>query len=101
MKQRPYDRGKGRFLLEDTVEWDGSKYLHKGIVVEVVKYGMYPTITRPPAEYPVVTWPELSGCHCYREHESYVVEDASGKRWWPRVGNLRLVERNNEYCKEG
>jgi hypothetical protein len=94
MKLKPYERGKGRFQLDEAVTWQAGtdKKEHVGRIVEVVKYGMYPAITQPPARYPEVTWPELQGQHYYREHESYVVEDAKGKRWWPRVGNLRRQE---------
>lgn len=69
-------RGKGRFQLHDRVEWLG----HTGVIVEVVKYGMYPG-----------KHPKLLVRGYYREYESYVVEDERGKRWWPRVGNLRLL----------
>ena len=92
---RPYDRGKGRFSLDQTVTWKASKKgkVHKGVIVEVVKYGMYPSVTRPPDQYPVITWPELCTSHYCRDHESYVIEDETGRRWWPRVGNLILVEK--------
>jgi hypothetical protein len=94
VKARPSEKGKGRYQLGDKVGWQASSKtkVHEGKVVEVVKYGMYPSVARPPEKYPVVTWPELMGAHYCREHESYVVEDAKGKRWWPRVGNLDLLE---------
>lgn len=49
--------------------------------MEVVKYGMYPDFH-----------PRLKVRGYYREHESYVVEDSKGRRYWPRVGNLTLCE---------
>lgn len=73
-----HERGQGRFHLHDHVQWLG----HSGKVVEVVKYGMYPD------------WHlHLKVRGYYREHESYIVEDDRGKRWWPRVGNLHLMKR--------
>jgi hypothetical protein len=69
-------------------------------VVEIVPYGLYPTCC--PNEQEIrkqrkldrkdAVWPNLFNCGYYREHESYVVEDSKGKRWWPRVGTLRLLE---------
>lgn len=38
----------------------------------------------------------LLKCGYMREHESYVVEDESGKRWWPRVGCLSLISSSEE-----
>ncbi len=94
MKERPCDRGKGRFKLGQRVQWRASRFkpLHVGTIVEVVSYGFYPEVTKPPATYPAVTWRELLKVGYYREFESYVVEDESGKRWWPRVGNLRVFD---------
>jgi len=99
-------RGVGRFKLHDIVEWRAAKHLrpHRGEIVEVVKFNLYPTISRREREIlktrkmrkEDIDWPELNRAAYYREHESYVVEDAQGKRWWPRVGNLRLVQELND-----
>lgn len=93
MSEPLFNRGKGRFKLGQRVAWQSSKLkpLHTGVIVEVVEYGQYPTITKPPATYPEVTWKELQKIGYYREFESYVVEDETGKRWWPRVGTLRVL----------
>lgn len=104
MKPKPYERGKGRFHRHDMVEWSGPRHTHRGEIVEVVKYGMYPTVCRNEHEIlktrkmrkEDIDWPELHRAAYYREHESYVVEDVKGKRWWPRVGNLVLVQELNE-----
>ena len=103
-KVKPYDRGKGRFHLHDIVQWCGPKYAHRGEIVEVVKYGIYPTVCRNEAAIlktrkltrKDIDWPNLYTDAYYREHESYVVEDATGKRWWPRVGRLSLVQDMND-----
>lgn len=91
---RPCERGVGKFKLGQRVTWRASKFKppHCGVIVEVVEYGQYPSITKPPATYPEVTWKELCRIGYYREFESYVVEDDKGKRWWPRVGNLRVLD---------
>jgi hypothetical protein len=102
-KPKPYERGIGRFHLGDIVEWRGSKHKHKGEIVQVVKYGMYPMVCRNEHEIlktrklrkEDIDWPELHTGAYYREHESYVVEDRLGKRWWPRVRCLRLVQEMN------
>lgn len=106
MKEPPNHRGRGRFLLLDIVQWCAGrgKKTHTGIIMEVVKYGMYPTVCRN--EHIIlkvrklikedIDWPELISSAYYREHESYVVEDASGKRWWPRVGHLTLIKRSGK-----
>ncbi len=98
----PNLKGKGRFRLGDIVEWRASSKgaEHCGEIVEVVKYGLYPTVSRH--EHIIlktrklvrsdIDWPELNSAAYYREHESYVAEDVTGRRWWPRVGNLRLVD---------
>ena len=87
------ERGKGRFQLGQWVTWQSArtKPMHIGKIVEIVEYGQYPSIVRPPQCYPEVTWKELCRIGYYREFESYVVEDANGKRWWPRVGTLRVL----------
>jgi hypothetical protein len=102
VKVRPSEKGKGRYQLGDKVSWQASSKTkaHEGEVVEVVKYGMYPSVVRPPEKHPVVTWPELMGAHYCREHESYVIEDGTGHRWWPRVGNLQLIEKGDGQTKE-
>jgi hypothetical protein len=95
-------RGVGRFKLGDIVTWQArqNSKRHTGRVVEIVNYGMYPSCC--PNEQEIrkvrkiekkdIVWKNLIGNGYYREHESYVVEDTKGKRWWPRVGTLRLVE---------
>jgi hypothetical protein len=82
----PNTRGEGCFQLGDTVSW----FSKVGRIVEVVPYGRYPKI-RP--------CPRLRGY--WREQETYVVEDVCGRRYWPRVGCLTLVEKGNEYRTEG
>lgn len=74
------ERGKERFQLGDIVTW----YSNIGRIIEVVPYGMYP-----------VRQPRLRVRGYYREHESYVVQDSKGRRYWPRVGNLKL-EKSDE-----
>lgn len=106
MKPAPIEKGKGRFHLGDIVDWQASSNvaLRRGEIVEVVKYGGYPRLSRREAEINKtrkleradIDWPELIHHGFMREHESYVVEDYQGKRYWPRVGNLRLVSEMNE-----
>jgi hypothetical protein len=99
VKPKPYDRGKGRFRKHDIVEWSGTRDIHRGEIVQVVKYGQYPMVCRKEHEIlktrklrkEDIDWPNLYTAAYYREHESYVVEDAQGKRWWPRVGCLKLL----------
>lgn len=74
-----HERGRGAFHISDAVRW-GKR---EGRVVEVVPYGMYP-------DYHA----RLKVRGYYREHESYVVEDVKGRRYWPRVGNLIKVEKH-------
>lgn len=69
-------RGVGVFSLHDPIMW----LSHTGRIVEVVPYGKYPD-----------RHPTLKVRGYYREHESYIVQDDRGKRWWPRVGNLHLL----------
>lgn len=95
-------RGLGRFKLGDCVAWQARNTTpkHTGKIVEVVPYGMYPSCCpnerdirqKRKLEKKDAVWKNLLGCGYYREHESYVVEDVQGKRWWPRVGNLRILE---------
>lgn len=81
-KKLPLDqRGVGQFQLGDIVTW----LTHKGEIVEVVPYGMYPKKHHT-----------LHVKGYYREYESYIVQDDRGKRWWPRVGTLHLLKRKKE-----
>lgn len=73
-----YERGAGRFHLLDPVTC-GKR---QGRIVEVVLFGMYPALHAT-----------LRVRGYYREHESYIVEDERGKRWWPRVGTLHLLHK--------
>lgn len=73
------ERGRDQYKLADIVSW----YSRVGRIVEVVPYGMYP-----------IKQPRLRVRGYYREHESYVVEDEKGKRYWPRVGTLKLEKRD-------
>ena len=99
-------RGIGRFQLGDSVTWRSSSLTpyHFGTIVEVVKYNLYPTIAKNEKEIlktrkmqkEDIDWPELVRAAYYRDHESYIIEDAKGKRWWPRVGNLKLLTHKGE-----
>lgn len=72
------DRREGLFRLGDRVTWRVSGRIKLGVIVEVVKWGMYPDRK----------WP-LTLHGYYREHFSYVVQTDDGRYFWPRVGNLR------------
>lgn len=72
------DRREGLFALGDRVQWATHGKRKHGVVVEVVKWGMYPD-----RKWPI----KLRGY--YREHWSYVVETHDGRHFWPRVGTLR------------
>lgn len=91
------DRGRGRleklgrFSLGDTVEWwiKDKKY-HLGRVILVV-----PPKTYPDAEFKkqgVTKEYRVRSRGYYRYEESYIIEDAGGQQWWPRVGWLRRVD---------
>lgn len=71
-----HERGKGYLRIGDSVTWLGRK----GKIVEIVPYGMYPK-----------KHPSLKVKGYYREFESYIVADSEGRRYWPRVGNLKKV----------
>lgn len=78
-KKLPLDtRGANKFFLQEEVMWMGKVTK----VVEVVPYGMYPKAQK-----------RLRVRGYYREYESYVVEDSTGQKHWPRVGNLTKVEK--------
>lgn len=77
------ERGKGNFYLGQCVSWFGKIVR----IVEVVSYGMYP---KPQKRLRVRGY--------YREYESYVVEDSRGRKYWPRVGNLKHLEKKDEHC---
>lgn len=97
------NRGKGLFQLGDIVTWQASKKHkpHIGVVVEIVNYARHPSVCPTQAEITQhralrksdVVWMNLYKSGNWRDHESYVVEDDVGKRWWPRVGNLTLLKR--------
>lgn len=74
-------RGSGICQLGDKVRWLGKE----GTVIEIIPYGMYPQLQE-----------RLKVCGYYREYESYIVEDAKGQRYWPRVGSLTKMEKTNE-----
>ena len=75
-----------------------------GIIVQIVPYGTYPQCCHNEREIlkirhikkEDVEWMNLLKCGFMRDYESYVVEDESGKRWWPRVGNLTLISSSEE-----
>lgn len=106
MKEPPNHRGRGRFHLLDIVQWCAGrgKKTHMGTIVQVVPYGTYPRCCHNEKEIlktrhikkEDVEWMNLLKCGFMRDYESYVVENGSGKRWWPRVGNLQLISSNNE-----
>lgn len=106
MGKKFYEDNAGRFGLGDYVTWQAGRHKpwHTGTIVQVVPRGLYPDCC--PNEKEIlkerrlkkedVVWKNLFHCGYYRDHESYVVEDGKGKRWWPRVGNLMLIERSRE-----
>jgi hypothetical protein len=73
-----YKRGAGLFKLGDKFR-KGNATL---TIVEVVPYGMYPTMR-----------PRLKVRGYYREHESYIVQDERGNYRWPLVGSLLKMAR--------
>jgi hypothetical protein len=92
MKEPPASKGKGLFLLLDEVSsCHSSKYKERvGKIVQIIPYGTYPAD---------IFGKDLRGIRYrgwWRNHESYIVEDASGKRWWPRVCHLTLIKRNEK-----
>jgi hypothetical protein len=84
------DPQNGRFKIGETVAWQAGKgkARHIGRVIAVVGAHEYPVNVNRVAYFdpPIPTFRGF-----WRDHESYVVEDAEGKRWWPRVGNLVLA----------
>lgn len=89
----PFAR-KGRFSLHQVVQWRSKKGgpLHIGKIILVIDAGKYPHYVARDAGLlgPI---PQQG---FFRDHESYVVEDSKGQRYWPRVGNLKLVEMRDE-----
>lgn len=89
MKEPPAAKGKGLFSLLDEVSSCPSPK-HKaraGKIVKIIPYGTYPAN---------ILGKDLRGIRYrgwWRNHESYIVEDASGKWWWPRVCHLTLIKR--------
>ena len=82
------DPQNGRFAIGDWVAWQAAigKPKHEGRIIVIVGAHEYPvSINRVAYFQPPI--PRFTGF--WRDHESYVVEDAEGKRWWPRVGNLK------------
>lgn len=83
MKPRPF-----LFVVGERVMWVVPRHavIHRGTVVRVVPHGTYPLD---------VMAGRLRGCRYrgwWRPHESYVVEDAKGRHWWPRVTHLRHAD---------
>lgn len=77
------------FAVGDHVRWKShcphGKRVHIGTVVRVLPAGTYPHNVY--AERP----PGLRYRGWWRPRESYIVVDARGRHWWPRVSLLRRV----------
>lgn len=81
---------RGRFSLGDRVWWvvkNGVR--HEGAVILIVDPRNYPDIQFKQSKIQKKYNVRTRGY--YRYEESYVVEDAEGRQWWPRVGWLRRV----------
>jgi hypothetical protein len=92
MKEPPATKGKGLFSLLDEVSSQPSPnhVVRSGKVIQIIPYGTYPAD---------IFGKDLRGIRYrgwWRNHESYIVEDASGKRWWPRVCHLTLIKREGK-----
>lgn len=86
----PFAR-KGRFSLQQVVQWRSKKGgpLHIGKIIMVIDAGKYPIyVARDTGVQGKIPQQGF-----FRDHESYIVEDSKGQRYWPRVGNLKLVEK--------
>lgn len=84
----------GRFKEGDFVSWSagyrGPK--HKGYVILTVPAGSYANLEVEKRKLNL-SIPPFKGY--WRYHESYIVEDESGRMYWPRVGNL-ILEKIDE-----
>ena len=82
------DPQHGRFALGEVVKWraKATQPEHVGTIILVVPERKWPSLLGKAFTPPV---PNFKGY--WRDHESYVVQDEKGKRWWPRVGNLEKV----------
>src|SRR6185312_12343157 len=96
MKEPPASKGKGLFSLFDSVQWTSSKdVIRSGKITHIIPYGTYPAD---------IFGKDLRGLRYrgwWRNHESYIVEDVGGRRWWPRVCHLSLLKpegKKDEQC---
>lgn len=81
---------RGRFSVGDRVWWivkNGVR--HEGTVILIVEPRNYPDIQFKQSKIQKKYNIRTRGY--YRYEESYVIEDAKGQQWWPRVGWLRRV----------
>jgi hypothetical protein len=83
------DEQIGRFKEGDFVSWSCHYQgpIHRGVIILAVPARSYAQIEVNKRKLSLKI-PPFKGY--WRYHESYIVRDAKGKYWWPRVGNLKL-----------